>query len=580
MTWAPQYAPTIKAATLHHTASSNNYTAADVPAILRGIYYAHAVSNGWGDIGYNVARRQVRPALGGPGRRPGPAPPSARTPAATTPGTFGVSMLGNYDTVNTTQPMIDSVAAIIAWKFSLYGVDPRGTTTLVSGGGGTARSAGQSVTLPTIFGHRDVGSDRLSRPVRLRPAAGDPDQGDRGAVRSAAHHLRPVRHRRRRCARCWAPRSAREQMHGRRRPGSSTQAARLLDGATGAHVVGRADLGRYMAAGGPAVAGRADHRRAAHARRRRPVQPLQQRAPSTGPPATGAQLVRRRRSGALWGRRTGRTARWATRRPARSPGTAGASSTFPGGTVFWTPAGAEPWRCTATIGRRWTALGGLDWAVPTSSERAVGTAVARRRLQHVRRQPGDLLVRRARARTSCRGRSATAGPPSAARPARSGFPTADEQAGPDGVRYSLFQDGGVYWTAAGRHAGRAGRHPRAAGPRLGGVAGSGFGVPGDRRAGARRTASAGSPQFAGTRVDLLDPRDRRARGRRARSVTAGRHWAGSGPRWATRRRTSCPPPTAAAGTAPSRTAPSTGRRRGAPWRSTARSTSGWPPSAG
>src|SRR3712207_1623660 len=54
MGWDPQYAPTIKAATIHHTADGNNYAAADVPAILRSMYAYHAVSRGWGDIGYNV----------------------------------------------------------------------------------------------------------------------------------------------------------------------------------------------------------------------------------------------------------------------------------------------------------------------------------------------------------------------------------------------------------------------------------------------------------------------------------------------------------------------------------------------
>jgi hypothetical protein len=39
--------------------------------------------------------------------------------------------------------MIERSPAIIAWKLPLYGVDPRGTTTLTSGGGGTAKYAGR-----------------------------------------------------------------------------------------------------------------------------------------------------------------------------------------------------------------------------------------------------------------------------------------------------------------------------------------------------------------------------------------------------------------------------------------------------
>ena len=54
--------------------------------------------------------------------------------------------------------MINAVADIVAWKFALYGVNPRGTVALTSGGGSTVRwPAGTRVTLPTIFGHRDTG---------------------------------------------------------------------------------------------------------------------------------------------------------------------------------------------------------------------------------------------------------------------------------------------------------------------------------------------------------------------------------------------------------------------------------------
>jgi hypothetical protein len=67
-------------------------------------------------------------------------------------------MLGNYDDVEPPRAMLETVAHVIAWKFSLYRVNPRGTTTLTSEGGGTAKyKAGTKVTLPTIFAHRDVG---------------------------------------------------------------------------------------------------------------------------------------------------------------------------------------------------------------------------------------------------------------------------------------------------------------------------------------------------------------------------------------------------------------------------------------
>jgi hypothetical protein len=158
MGWDPEYAPTIKAATIHHTADGNNYTAADVPAIMRSMYAYHAVSRGWGDIGYNVVVDKFGRAW--EGRSGGLASTVVGAHAGGfNYGTFGVSMLGNYDIAAPPQVMLDTVAAVVAWKLALYGVDPRGTTTLTSAGGGTAKfAAGVKVTLPTVFAHRDVGA--------------------------------------------------------------------------------------------------------------------------------------------------------------------------------------------------------------------------------------------------------------------------------------------------------------------------------------------------------------------------------------------------------------------------------------
>lgn len=158
MSWDPELAPTLKAATIHHTADSNTYTADQVPAMLRSIYSYHSVSRGWGDIGYNVIVDKFGRAW--EGRQGGLASTVIGAHAGGfNTSTFGVSMIGNYDIVDAPAPMIDMVVSVISWKLGLYGVDPRGSTTLTSGGGGTSKfAAGVVVTLPTIFGHRDVGS--------------------------------------------------------------------------------------------------------------------------------------------------------------------------------------------------------------------------------------------------------------------------------------------------------------------------------------------------------------------------------------------------------------------------------------
>jgi hypothetical protein len=158
MGWNPEYAPTIKAATIHHTADGNTYSEADVPAIMRSMYAYHAVSRGWGDIGYNVVVDKFGRAWEGRAGGLASTVVGAHAGGFNT-STFGVSMLGNYDLVAPSAATIETVAAVVAWKFSLYGVDPMGTTTLISGGGGTSRyPAGAAVTLPTIFAHRDVGA--------------------------------------------------------------------------------------------------------------------------------------------------------------------------------------------------------------------------------------------------------------------------------------------------------------------------------------------------------------------------------------------------------------------------------------
>jgi uncharacterized membrane protein len=156
-TWGPEYAPTIKAATIHHTADSNNYTAEQVPAIMRSIYQYHTVSRGWGDIGYNVIADKFGRLW--EGRYGGLASTVIGAHAGGfNTGTFGVSMLGNYEQVAPTQVMLTAVANIVAWKLALYGVNPKGQVALTSSGGGTARwPAGTRVYMPTVFAHRDVG---------------------------------------------------------------------------------------------------------------------------------------------------------------------------------------------------------------------------------------------------------------------------------------------------------------------------------------------------------------------------------------------------------------------------------------
>ncbi|MGH3370616.1 MAG: hypothetical protein ACRDPR_11495, partial [Nocardioidaceae bacterium] len=50
---SPYYLKGLKQAHVHHTAGSSAYTRADVPGIIRGMYWYHTQRLGWSDIGYN-----------------------------------------------------------------------------------------------------------------------------------------------------------------------------------------------------------------------------------------------------------------------------------------------------------------------------------------------------------------------------------------------------------------------------------------------------------------------------------------------------------------------------------------------
>src|SRR5687768_15932341 len=109
---APQYAPQVNAVTIHHTAGSNNYAAADVPGILRGIYAYHTQTLGWADIGYNALVDKYGRLW--EGRYGGVAGTVVGAHASGfNTGTVGVSMIGNYDVVDTPPSLIDATVAYL-----------------------------------------------------------------------------------------------------------------------------------------------------------------------------------------------------------------------------------------------------------------------------------------------------------------------------------------------------------------------------------------------------------------------------------------------------------------------------------
>ncbi|MFZ4517518.1 MAG: peptidoglycan recognition protein [Microthrixaceae bacterium] len=150
------YGTTIRMGVVHHSESSNNYSPADVPAILRSIQAFHIDGRGWTDIGYNF----VVDKFGGvwEGRAGGINEPVVGAHAiGFNTNTVGVMVIGSYTATNPSSASLESVSQVIGWKMARHGVNPNSSVTVTSGGG-DKYPAGTQVTLPRVVGHGDTSS--------------------------------------------------------------------------------------------------------------------------------------------------------------------------------------------------------------------------------------------------------------------------------------------------------------------------------------------------------------------------------------------------------------------------------------
>ncbi|WP_449277059.1 N-acetylmuramoyl-L-alanine amidase [Leucobacter sp. GX24907] len=136
-------------AVVHHTAGSNNYTQAQVPGLLRGIYYFHAVTQNYGDMGYQLLVDKYGGVWEGRYGSLTKSPFGAQAIGANWQ-TFGISVLGTYTGSAPTAKAQDSVAKAIAWMFKKHGIkDPKGTTWI-------PHADNKGRTVPKIMGHRQT----------------------------------------------------------------------------------------------------------------------------------------------------------------------------------------------------------------------------------------------------------------------------------------------------------------------------------------------------------------------------------------------------------------------------------------
>ncbi|MGV0344327.1 N-acetylmuramoyl-L-alanine amidase [Corynebacterium lehmanniae] len=153
---APYYSEPTTAATVHHTAGSNNYSEAEAPGIVRGIWNYHANNLGWGDIGYHALVDKYGNIYEGRAGGMDRGPQGAHV-GSFNQNTWGVSMLGDYQQAEPTPAALRAMGEIIGWKAAVAGFDPTGSSYHYAEGNfrGSKYAAGQGAMFNNINAHRD-----------------------------------------------------------------------------------------------------------------------------------------------------------------------------------------------------------------------------------------------------------------------------------------------------------------------------------------------------------------------------------------------------------------------------------------
>lgn len=147
--WPPEY-QTPEKIIIHHTATSNDMP--DPAAMVRAIYYYHAVTRGWGDIGYNfLVDQQGRVYEGRYGGEEAYKLVIGGHAHRYNPGSIGIGILGNFqpgygDAIPLPAAAEAAVRDIIAYRGNRYGIHPLESSYFIDD------------TFANVLGHRDVGA--------------------------------------------------------------------------------------------------------------------------------------------------------------------------------------------------------------------------------------------------------------------------------------------------------------------------------------------------------------------------------------------------------------------------------------
>lgn len=151
MKWVPKY-QRVQKAIVHHTVTDDG--GSNPAATIRSMYFFHAVTRGWGDIGYNYLVDKFGNIWAG---RSGGDHVIAGHAYGWNNGSIGVAAIGDYSTKLTTATMQNGIAAIIAMKFKQFGIQPFGADSFThqeQAANGTWVNVTSNA--PNVQGHRDA----------------------------------------------------------------------------------------------------------------------------------------------------------------------------------------------------------------------------------------------------------------------------------------------------------------------------------------------------------------------------------------------------------------------------------------
>jgi hypothetical protein len=151
----PGIAPDLKMAFVHHSDTTNSYTASQSAGIVRGIYAYHTNTRGYCDIAYNFLIDKYGQIFEGRNGGITNNVIGAHT-GGYNYGTVGVALLGNYSTARPTSAMLSSLEKLLAWRLDIAHVPPTGIVSMTTGTGNDHTAAGTVVNFNRIAGHRDA----------------------------------------------------------------------------------------------------------------------------------------------------------------------------------------------------------------------------------------------------------------------------------------------------------------------------------------------------------------------------------------------------------------------------------------